>query len=216
MDRFLSVEGKRNPEKKKRAATGFTGSDMRILLAMLLVCVSANLHAAEVEGVKIPERLDAGGTALVLNGAGLRSRLIFNVYAVGLYLPSRQTAAQAAIAFEGPKRIVIHMLRTVGAKEFSEALIAGLEKNHDEAEFRGLALSVAQLNSIMTDLKEAREGMAIALDWAPMRGPQVLVNGTPSGAPIRDPVFMRGLLRVWLGDEPVQDGLKAALLGSKN
>ena len=55
--------------------------------------------------------------------------------------------------------------------------------------------------------------MAIALDWQPASGTALLVNGAPQGKPIAGEDFYRALLRIWLGDKPVQDDLKKALLG---
>jgi hypothetical protein len=41
----------------------------------------------------------------------------------------------------------------------------------------------------------------------------VLIQGKPTGKPIAGQDFYRALLRVWLGDKPVQDDLKKSLLG---
>jgi hypothetical protein len=55
--------------------------------------------------------------------------------------------------------------------------------------------------------------MAIDLDWHPGGGTQVTIDGKPAGQPIEGEDFYRALLRIWLGDKPVQDDLKKALLG---
>jgi hypothetical protein len=55
--------------------------------------------------------------------------------------------------------------------------------------------------------------MAIALDWVPGAGTQVTIDGKAEGKPIEGEDFYRALLRIWLGDKPVQDDLKKALLG---
>ena len=55
----------------------------------------------------------------------------------------------------------------------------------------------------------------VALDWVPAAGTQVTVDGKATGAPIAGEDFYRALLRVWLGDNPVQADLKKALLGEK-
>jgi hypothetical protein len=65
----------------------------------------------------------------------------------------------------------------------------------------------------MAQMKEAKKGMAITLDWLPGTGTQMTVNGKPGGAPIAGEDFYRALLRIWLGPRPVQDDLKKALLG---
>jgi hypothetical protein len=41
----------------------------------------------------------------------------------------------------------------------------------------------------------------------------MIVNGAPRGKPIAGEDFYRALLRIWIGDNPVQDDLKKALLG---
>jgi hypothetical protein len=40
-----------------------------------------------------------------------------------------------------------------------------------------------------------------------------VVEGKPAGAAIQGEDFYRGLLRIWLGESPVQADLKKALLG---
>lgn len=177
---------------------------------LLLLAFALPLQAAEVAGVKFEERARVAGTELVLTGAGLRERFIFDVYAMGLYV--RDPKADL-IAQDGPKRVAIHMLRDVDADTFSKALVDGMRPNHDEATMRALEPRIAELNAIMAQMKEAKKGMAIRLDWLPGTGMQMTVDGAHSGAPIAGEDFYRALLRIWLGPKPVQESLKKALLG---
>jgi hypothetical protein len=105
------------------------------------------------------------------------------------------------------------MLRNVDADEFAKALVDGMRPNHDEATMKALEPRIAQLNAIMAGIKEAKKGMAIALDWVPGAGTQVTIDGKAAGKPIEGEDFYRALLRIWLGDKPVQDDLKKSLLG---
>lgn len=182
-------------------------------LALALLLGAQQLGAAEVAGVKFEDRTRVGSAELVLNGAGLRKRFVFQVYAMGLYLAEKKPVAADAVAAAGPKRIAIHMLRDVDAAEFGEALTAGMRANHDEAAMKSLEPRIAQLGAIMEELKEAKKGMAILLDLQPGAGTVVSVDGRPRGKPIAGDDFARALLRIWLGDKPVQDDLKRALLG---
>ena len=179
-------------------------------LFLLAILFSSSLLAAEVAGVKLEEQIQPGN--LVLNGAGLRKRLFFQVYAIGLYLPKKTADAEEAIASPGPKRVAIHMLRNVGAAEFSEALAEGIRANHSDAEAKALEPRVQELAAIMAEVKEARKGMAISLDFQG-KEMQLLVDGKPAGRPIAGEDFYRALLRIWLGPRPVQDDVKKALLG---
>lgn len=189
---------------------------MRILIAVLFLSMLNLAQAAEVAGVKFADAIEGpAGTKLMLNGAGLRKRVFFKVYAMGLYVAERKRRADAVLALAGPKRITIHMLRDVDADTFSEALVDGLRANHSEAQMQALAPQVAQLVAIMAEIKEAKEGMAIALDEVPGKSVVVRINGAPAGKPIAGKGFYRSLLRIWLGPSPVQDDLKAALLGAK-
>ncbi|HSA90832.1 MAG TPA: chalcone isomerase family protein [Burkholderiales bacterium] len=172
-----------------------------------------SVAAAEVAGVKIDDRTRVENSDLALNGAGVRTRLFFQVYAIGLYLPQKGSTPAAILAQPGPKRVAIHMLRDVGADTFTEALADGIRANHSDAEARALEPRIRELAAIMAELKEAKKGMAIALDWLPASGTVMLVNGSPRGKAISGEDFYRALLRIWLGDRPVQDDLKKALLG---
>ena len=185
----------------------------RFALAALMFCAAPGVHAAEVAGVKLEDRTKVGASDLVLNGAGVRTRAIFKVYAIGLYLGEKKPGAADAIGAPGAKRVAIHMLRDVDAATFTEALVEGMRPNHDEATMKTLEPRIAELSSIMNELKEAKKGMAVLLDWQPGAGTVVSVDGKSRGKPITGEDFYRALLRIWVGERPVQDDLKKALLG---
>ena len=179
---------------------------------LLLLAMAMPAWAAEVAGVKLADRASVAKADLVLNGAGLRKRFVFDVYAMGLYLPQKSASDAAVLKQPGPKRIALHMLRDVPADQFSDALADGIRENHSEAEAKALLPRLAELVAIMAQVKEAKKGMAIMLDWNG-GGTQVSIDGRATGKPIAGEDFYRALLRIWLGERPVQDDLKKALLG---
>jgi len=185
---------------------------IRLMAAMLFFAAFA-AGGAEVAGVKLDDKTRVGSAELALNGAGLRKRVFFQVYAIGLHLPQKSSTPAAILEQPGPKRVAIHMLRDVGADDFTAALADGIRANHSEAEARALEPRIKELAAIMAELKEAKKGMAIALDWQPPGGTVMVVNGAARGKPIQGEDFYRALLRIWIGDKPVQDDLKKALLG---
>jgi hypothetical protein len=178
---------------------------------VLLFLFAFSAFGAEVAGVQIPET----DQQLVLNGAGLRKRAIFQVYAIGLYLPAKKTAAADAIGAAGAKRVAIFMLRDVDADQFAGALADGMKENVSEAEMKAFEPRLKQLVAIMAEMKQAKKGMRITLDWLAAGGTQVTVDGKAAGAPIPGDDFYRALLKIWLGENPVQADLKKALLGEK-
>jgi hypothetical protein len=156
--------------------------------------------------------LAAAADELTLNGSGIRKRVFFEVYAISLYLPKKTSSADEAISAPAPKRVDIRMLRDVSAEQFSGALAEGIRANHSEADARALEPSVKQLTAIMAEVQEAKKGMVISLGWNG-KVTQLRVDGKATGSPIEGEDFYRALLRIWLGDKPVQDDLKKMLLG---
>ncbi|MDQ3582112.1 MAG: chalcone isomerase family protein, partial [Pseudomonadota bacterium] len=61
----------------------------RFMILMLTGLLSAPAGAVEIEGVKLADTATVAGRDLVLNGAGLRKRLLFDVYVASLYLPAK-------------------------------------------------------------------------------------------------------------------------------
>ena len=185
-----------------------------MLKALAAVALAVTASAADISGVKLEDKTQVESRDLVLNGAGLRTRFrVVKVYVIGLYLPEKKSDSAAVLSLSGPKRAEIHMLRDVGADAFTEALVDGLRANHAEADFKALEPRVKELSDIMAQIGEAKNGMTIALEWTGS-GTRLVVNGKPAGKPIAGEDFYKALLRIWLGDNPVQDDLKKSLLGA--
>ncbi len=184
-------------------------------LGIFLLLASLPSAAAELEDVKLDDRIRAGAHELQLNGIALRKRAFFKVYVAGLYLPAKATSAEAVLAAPGAKRMTMVMLRDVGAETFSASLADGLRDNLSEAELARLKPQIDELMATMQRIGEAKKGAVILLDYAPASGTSFAVNGTPQGKPIGDEEFFRALLRIWLGERPVSADMKSALLGGK-
>lgn len=180
--------------------------------SLLLALLSApGLHAAEVAGIRIPDSLRVGSNELVLNGAGLRSKLFIKVYVGALYVDHRQSTVAALLDISGPRRMVMRMLRDVDADSLQSALDEGLADNHSAAEMAAMKPRTEALSAIMRGIGKAREGDTIAIDFQP-DGLGVSLNGESRGRVIGSDL-PRALLKVWLGEKPVDASLKKALLG---
>jgi len=185
-----------------------------MLKAFAAAALAATVGAADVSGVRLEDKAQVESRDVVLNGAGLRTRFrVVKVYVIGLYLPEKKSDASAVLALVGPKRAEIHMLRDVGADTFTDALVEGMKANHSEADYKALEPRVKELSDTMAQIGEAKKDMVIALDWTG-GGTILVVNGKPAGKPISGEDFYKALLRIWIGDKPVQDDLKRSLLGA--
>ena len=189
---------------------------MRLCAAVVLALapLASSAQPVELEGVKLEPAALVGGANLVLNGAGVRTRAIFKVYVAGLYVPQKSNSATALLAQRGQRRIAITMLRNVDAETFSGALSEGLQKNLSDAQFAGFKAQIDALNANFKAAGEAKKGDVIHLDFAPDGGTRVVVNGKPQGSAIAGEDFYNALLRIWIGDKPVDADLKKGMLGA--
>jgi hypothetical protein len=185
-------------------------------LALTFLLAPATLWAqATVAGVKYEPAAQVAGSQLALNGAGLRVKFVFKVYALGLYLAQKAATADEALTVPGAKRLSLTMLRDVDAAEFAEAFAKGLDDNNDPALLARLAPSVQRMNQLFADQKKLRTGDGVTIDWVPGTGTVIRIKGAPAGEPFTEPAFFTALLRIWLGPHPVDAGLKDALLGKR-
>jgi hypothetical protein len=83
-----------------------------LALSGLLLAASA-LAQVTVSGVKFDDTTEVRGNKMQLNGAGIRYKAIFKVYAAGLYLPKKGGTTQEVLAMPGAKRLNITMLREI-------------------------------------------------------------------------------------------------------
>jgi len=132
------------------------------LVAALIAAVPA--FAADVGGVKLDDRIAVGGQDLVLNGAGIRTRAIFKVYAASLYLPAK-AGDLAGVLAKGPRRIQMNLLRNLSADQLVDALNDGLKDNNSEAEMAAVKTQADQLTAIMKGFGEVKEGNVVTLDF---------------------------------------------------
>ena len=181
-------------------------------LALLL---SAAAPAAEVEGVKLPEsiQLASDGPELLLNGAGVRVRLVFfKIYVAALYLPARIADAEAILRDSRPSRLYIQMLRNIETEQLASLMNDALRETLTAEERIPLEPRLAQFNAIFGTLPEVKEGMQLTIDYLPQPGTVIRVNGEEKGR-IPGADFNRALLRIWIGERPRDPELKRAMLG---
>ncbi|MGE8591469.1 MAG: chalcone isomerase family protein [Alcaligenes sp.] len=185
---------------------------LSLILAASLAATPAFAADMEVAGQRVPEHMTEGGRALVLNGAGLRTRFVVKVYVAALYVTTKSQDATALINSTEPRRIRLQLLRDVDSESLDEALQDGLRDNTPPKELATLKPSADRLKSLVADLGIAREGDVVDVDFD-AQGVAVAHNGKHRGR-VDNPDFARALLRVWLGDKPAQTSLKNALLGN--
>jgi hypothetical protein len=167
----------------------------------------------ETAGVRYPSTASLGGSTLVLNGAGVRYKAIFKVYAAGLYLTDKAATPEAALAAKGPARVHVVMLRDIDANELGRLFTRGMQDNSPREEFVQMIPGTIKMGEIFAAKKRLLAGDAFFIDWVPNVGTTVVVNGKSLHEPIRERAFFSGLLRIWLGKSPPDEALKESMLG---
>lgn len=164
--------------------------------------------AAELAGVQMADSTRAGDTTLVLNGLGLRKKAIFKVYVGGLYLESKQTDTSRILAHDGPRRMVMHFVRSVGKGSIADAWTDCLAANTPDAsaEVKG---QFGKLSGWMDDVSDDDQ---LVFTYVPGEGTAVEVKGTAKGT-LEGKPFADALLACWIGPEPPSDDFRAGLLG---
>jgi hypothetical protein len=188
-----------------------TSTSVRRAALIAALLAAPGLQAAEVAGVRVEDRVRVGGNDLLLNGAGLRSKLFIKVYVGALYVNEKTSAPAGVLDSTAPRRMVLRMLRDLGADALHEALEEGLVNNHSPAELAAIKPQVGELATIMKGIGKVREGDTVAIDFS-ADGISISLNGEGRGK-VAGPAIARALLKVWLGEKPVDASLKKALLG---
>ena len=191
------------------------------LLIALMVYAAAGLsaaHALEIEGVNIDEKvtLTRGGPELVLNGAGVRHKLVIaKVYVGSLYLTQKKSDRAAVLADPGPKRVSMHVLTDeVTAHDLIASMNNALAANLLPHELALLEKRIRDLNRMTGSIKVIKKGSVAHLDYLPDIGTRVTVNGEEK-ITIPGADFFPAMLQIWIGLTPVDGRLRDAMLGRR-
>ncbi|HZW14094.1 MAG TPA: chalcone isomerase family protein [Noviherbaspirillum sp.] len=187
----------------------------RFLTVMAALVAASAVGAAEVAGVKLDDTIRLANQELKLNGAGVRYRAIFKVYAMGLYLTEKKTTVPDVLAAPGARRTVIIPLRDISNEDFGRAFMTGIQKNSDRTEKAKLITQLQKFGELFASIPELKKGDVLTTDWIPGVGTVIQVNGKKTIDPLPDIAFYNAILKIWLGDSPVDSRLKPMLLGEK-
>lgn len=176
--------------------------NLRTLLPVALIALvavpaaPAALSAGTLADVTLPDRVQAGGHDLVLNGMGLRKKFVIKVYVGGLYLPSKERSVQKVLAADAPRRMTLHFLYGVSKEQMCDAWEEGLELTtpNPSPEVK------KAFQTLCTWMDGVGKGKELTLTYVPGTGTEVAIDGkakgTVPGKPTAD-----AILRTWLGDK---------------
>ena len=179
------------------------------IVFILIFTIAMPVLSGEVAGVTMAERTTIGEKNLVLNGMGLRKKLMFKVYVAGLYLEARSSNASTVVSSDQTKRVDMVMIRDLDKEKITEAVEEGFEKNN-KASMPALRERLDRFNAGIADLKE---GDHLTITYDPGVGTTLEGKGG-SSLVIEGKDFADALFSVWFGTYPVDEKLKSGMLGS--
>lgn len=186
---------------------------LQLLAAASAATVLPVRAATDVATAHFDNDVNVAGVRLQRNGAGVRTKLFFQIYAMGLYLADKKTTAAEVLAATGPRRVLITMLRDVSIEDFGKAFTDGLNANTSKEERTRILSQTMQFGSVFGQVQMLKKGDQMQFDWLPGEGTQCYLNGKKTGELMPDLAFYNAVLRIWLGDKPADHALKLALLG---
>lgn len=177
-----------------------------VVLSLLLSAL--NLQAASLAGVTLPDTQNVGGKTLVLNGLGIRTKMMVKVYVAGLYLEQKTSDANAIIKSDAPKQIVMKFLHGASKSQMSDAFDESFSDNSPEAK----KTMKAQIDQLLGALEPIKSGDEMVFTYVPGTGSSMAINGQ-NKVTIADPAFGPVLFSVWFGPKPPNADLKKGMLG---
>lgn len=184
-----------------------------VLFIFLQFSKSFSQQAGEIDGVTIPRTVKFADRELTLNGIGIRSKFIFDVYTLALYLTNPSNDSAEIMNSNTTMSIIIYVSSPlVTSKKFSSMVNGGLKKNLSDEQWKifkpELDLLETLINSeqiVKNDVFNLTYNDVDASLW-------IIKNGIVKGK-IPGFEFKKAFFGIWLSDNPVKDSLKKQLLG---
>ena len=182
---------------------------MRLFLGFFLLFHT--LFAKEVSGIHLEDTLTYHAQPLQLLGAGTRNKLMFDLYAAGLYTIKPYTQAHDIINDDAPMVLRLHVISSlITSEKMEEATREGFDEvtHHTAHPFQ------PSIEALIGTFKEEPivKNDIYDLFYLPKEGVIVYKNGVLKRT-MGDAAFKQALFSIWLGKNPIQESLKSALLG---
>lgn len=183
----------------------------RIVLFVLFLLFSHSALAQEIAGVRVDQTVVVNGQTLRLNGSGIRKKFFVKVYVGSLYAAHRLATGQEVLQDGGDKLIRMRFIHSkVGKEKIVEAFREGIANNAPELAASGeskkfLAFFTDDfVKGDTVDLQLGGDGTVVARH-----------NGKTLGA-MKSSRLAHGLLAIYFGDRPADEGLKRGMLGKES
>ncbi len=178
-----------------------------LVVVLFFIVLSSITYGLKIGGKVLPDQIKAGENTLILNGAGIRKKVIFKVYAGALYLLEKNNNALTIIEADEPMSVKMHFIfKSVSPEKLIEAWNSGFSKRDTS----NLLEEIVTFNSFFT--KDAKKDDIYDIIYVPEQGTSVYMNNELKGT-IQGLEFKKAVFSIWLGEETDLPKLKEAMLG---
>lgn len=183
-----------------------------VMAPAALMLTPAAAQASVLEGQRFDPTVQLGDRTLRLNGLGLRGVAWVKAFVAGLYLPAATRDPAAALAMPGPKRLQLKVMLEAPAAELSKSLNRRVKRHEPAAVQQRLAARLTRLTADIDALGTLKPGDVIELDYVPDQGVSLRRNGKVVGTPQAGEDLYRAVLKVFIGDNPIDQRMKDGLM----
>lgn len=164
----------------------------------------------KVEDAVLPNTIAAESGDLSLNGYGVREKLWFDLYAIGLYLKAPSTDGNKIATANEAMAIHMEILSSlISKKKLIGAFESGIQNTNTPEMF---AKITPDLNKFLKFIDgDINVGDTYRIVYKPNEGTSLYINKSKSGT-IAGLDFKTALFNIWLAKESVDNDLKLNLL----
>jgi hypothetical protein len=182
-----------------------------ISISLITALFALPAEAKQVAGIDVPDSFESDGVSLVLNGAGIRSKYLLDVYVGGLYL--KKTSTDAAAILGADERMAIKMWIVTGLVT-NERMQESIEEGFQKSTQKNTAPIREKIDALIDVFdEEINEEDVFDFVYLPGQGLKVHKNGAYRAMVECGLPFKRALFGIWISDRPVQNSLKRGMLG---
>lgn len=183
--------------------------NIALISGLVLFGVQPAIAVVEQNGAEFTRQITLANHPLTLTGTGVaRYRVVFTVYAAGLYLPEG-TERRNVLAEQTPRRLEIEYFHNISAEDIILAANTKLQAQRSSTELAALQPAIDSFHSLFQPVSD---GDRYRMDYVPGIGTQLSFNGEPVGT-VEGGAFASAYFGIWLDDaSPLSRGLRDDLL----
>jgi hypothetical protein len=176
--------------------------------AVVLLLLSHNVFALDVAGVQVEQTVVVNNQELKLNGSGIRKKFFVKVYVGSLYAGKHLSSPKEILQDTGNKLIRMHFLHSkVGKDKIVNAFAEGFASNAPDVAASGEG---GKFLAFFTD--DFVRGDTVDLQLGVDGTVTAKHNGKVLGS-MKSGRLAHGILGIYFGDKPADEGLKKGMLG---